>query len=114
MHVYADVLTSANVWNSEQPLLTYSVPPGIQNELQIGQLIAVPYGDRLVEGIVWNVWRYEEGGDMTGHTEQPQTGQMQDQARVGQVDNSARQGETRTGQAPSLHYMLKAEYISPK
>ena len=69
MHVYADVLTSANAWNSEQPLLTYTIPPQMQNELQIGQLIAVPYGDRLVEGIVWGIWEDEEkqGEDMTGH-----------------------------------------------
>ncbi len=61
MHVLADVLTSAHAWNSEQPLLTYSIPPGIQNELQVGQLIVVPYGDRLVEGIVWKIWEDEEG-----------------------------------------------------
>ncbi len=68
MYVFADVLTTAHSWNSEQPLLTYSVPEDMQNELQIGQLIAVPYGDRLVEGIVWKIWEDE---DMTG---QPQTG----------------------------------------
>jgi primosomal protein N' (replication factor Y) len=55
VHVFADVLTSAHAWNREQPLLTYSVPPDMQDELQIGQLIAVPYGDRLVEGIVWGI-----------------------------------------------------------
>jgi len=52
--VLADVLTSANSWNSEQPLLTYTVPAELQAELCTGQLVAVPYGDRLVEGIVWN------------------------------------------------------------
>ncbi len=67
MHVFADVLTSANAWNSEEPLLTYSVPLDMQHELQIGQLIAVPYGDRLVEGIVWSIWEGDEGADMTGH-----------------------------------------------
>jgi len=51
--VLADVLTSANAWNSEQPLLTYLVPPELQVDLCAGQLVAVPYGDRLVEGIVW-------------------------------------------------------------
>jgi len=52
--VLADVLTSANAWNSEQPLLTYLVPAELQAELCAGQLVAVPYGDRLVEGIVWH------------------------------------------------------------
>lgn len=55
MLVLADVLTSANSWNSEQPLLTYIVPAELQAELRTGQLVAVPYGDRLVEGIVWNI-----------------------------------------------------------
>ena len=50
MLVLADVLTSANAWNSEQPLLTYTVPPELLAELHAGQLVAVPYGDRLVEG----------------------------------------------------------------
>src|SRR6266487_2929917 len=67
VHVFADVLTSANAWNSEQPLLTYTVPPELQNELQIGQLIAVPYGERLVEGIVWSIWEEEKIDDFTGH-----------------------------------------------
>jgi primosomal protein N' len=56
----ADVLTSANAWNSEQPLLTYTVTAELQNEVQTGQLVAVPYGDRLVEGIIWNLWEDEE------------------------------------------------------
>ena len=56
MNVYADVLTTAHSWNSEEPLLTYSVPSDMQHELQLGQLIAVPYGDRVVEGIVWRIW----------------------------------------------------------
>ena len=65
MQVFANVLTSAHAWNSEEPLLIYSVPPDMQHELQTGQLIAIPYGDRLVEGIVWKIW--EEDGDNTGH-----------------------------------------------
>jgi primosomal protein N' (replication factor Y) (superfamily II helicase) len=52
--VLADVLTSAASWNGEQPLLTYTVPPELQDRLCAGQLIAVPYGERLVEGIVWD------------------------------------------------------------
>ncbi|HEX6482186.1 MAG TPA: primosomal protein N' [Ktedonobacteraceae bacterium] len=51
----ADVLTSAASWNSEQPLLTYAVPVKLRSELRTGQLVAIPYGDRLVEGIVWSI-----------------------------------------------------------
>ena len=61
MQVFADVLTTAHAWKSEEPLLTYSVPPDMQHELQLGQLIAVPYGERVVEGIVWRIW--EEDGE---------------------------------------------------
>ncbi len=59
MQLLANVLTSANAWNNEQPLLTYIVPPEMQAELRAGQLVAIPYGDRLVEGIVWNIWEDE-------------------------------------------------------
>jgi len=64
--VFAEVLTSAASWNSEQPLLTYSVPPDLQTDLRPGQLVAVPYGERLVEGIVWHITEnIEEGLDGT-------------------------------------------------
>ncbi len=58
----ADVLTSAASWDTEHPLLTYLVPPEMQNELCTGQLVAIPYGDRLVEGIVWNISPDDDGG----------------------------------------------------
>ena len=51
----ADVLTTAAMWHSEQPLLTYIVPSELEGEIRAGQLVALPYGDRLVEGIVWHV-----------------------------------------------------------
>jgi primosomal protein N' (replication factor Y) len=57
VQLLADVLTSANSWNSKQPLLTYTVPPELQAEIRAGQLVAIPYGDRLVEGIVWKIWK---------------------------------------------------------
>ncbi len=60
MQLLANVLTSANAWNNEQPLLTYTVPPELHAELRAGQLVAIPYGDRLVEGIVWNTWDNED------------------------------------------------------
>jgi primosomal protein N' (replication factor Y) len=56
----ANVLTSAASWNSDQPLLTYSVPEQMEAELLQGQLVSVPYGERLVEGIVWNIVREEK------------------------------------------------------
>ncbi|HVU67412.1 MAG TPA: primosomal protein N' [Ktedonobacteraceae bacterium] len=52
--MFADVLTSAASWNSE-PLLTYAVPPEIAAEVMPGQLVAIPYGERLVEGIIWRL-----------------------------------------------------------
>ncbi|MBV9691265.1 MAG: primosomal protein N', partial [Ktedonobacteraceae bacterium] len=50
-----DVLTSAGSWQSEHPLLTYLVPSELQADVRVGQLVAVPYGERLVEGIVWGI-----------------------------------------------------------
>ena len=52
--MFADILTSAASWNPE-PLLTYLVPPELETELAPGQLVAVPYGERLVEGLVWSL-----------------------------------------------------------
>jgi primosomal protein N' (replication factor Y) len=52
--VFADVLTSAASW-SDEPLLTYAVPPELEDEIAPGQLVAVPYGERLVEGIIWHL-----------------------------------------------------------
>ena len=52
--MFAHVLTSAASW-SDEPLLTYAVPPELEDEIAPGQLVAVPYGERLVEGIVWHV-----------------------------------------------------------
>jgi primosomal protein N' (replication factor Y) len=49
------VLTSAASWHSESPLLTYTVPVDLQDILREGQLVAVPYGERLVEGIAWHI-----------------------------------------------------------
>src|SRR6266700_2264675 len=51
----AEVLTSAARWSSEQALLYYLVPPELADTLQAGQLVAIPYGERLVEGIVWHM-----------------------------------------------------------
>ena len=58
----AHVLTTAASW-SEQPLLTYSVPMELEGRLRPGQLVAVPYTERLVEGIVWNTRLADDEGD---------------------------------------------------
>ena len=54
-HMVAYVLTSAASWHNEQPLLTYSVPAELQDSCAPGQLVAIPYGDRLAQGIVWRI-----------------------------------------------------------
>ena len=54
----ANVLTSASSWDSEHQLLTYIVPAELEETIRIGQLVAVPYGERLVEGLTWEL--YEE------------------------------------------------------
>ncbi|MBX5450279.1 primosomal protein N' [Thermogemmatispora sp.] len=53
--MFAKVLTVAASWQGERPLLTYAVPPELTGQLQPGQLVAVPYGERLVEGLIWQL-----------------------------------------------------------
>ena len=48
-----DVITHAANWSHEHPLLTYEVPSELAAEVQAGQLVALPYGERLVEGLIW-------------------------------------------------------------
>ena len=52
--LFADVLTSAASW-SEESLLTYLIPEELEEEVVPGQLVAVPYGERLAEGILWRL-----------------------------------------------------------
>ena len=52
----ANVLTSAASWDSEHQLLTYIVPTELEDTIRIGQLVAVPYGERLVEGLIWELY----------------------------------------------------------
>ncbi len=75
--MFAEVLTSAASWNTEEPLLTYSVPPALERELRAGQLVAIPYGERLVEGIVWRISDVIEEIDIEHDAEQPLTGHPQ-------------------------------------
>ncbi len=77
--MFVEVLTSAASWNTEDPLLTYSVPPALEYELRAGQLVAIPYGDRLVEGIVWRICEDNdiEALDIEHDAEQPSTGHSQ-------------------------------------
>ena len=61
MPVFAAVLTSAASWQGDQPLLTYAVPDELRDLLSPGQLVAVPYGERLVEGVVWHTFEGAQG-----------------------------------------------------
>jgi primosomal protein N' (replication factor Y) len=56
----ASVLTSAASWHSESPFLTYLVPCELEDNLREGQLVAIPYGERLVEGIVWHIHTHHD------------------------------------------------------
>src|SRR6185437_9113306 len=37
------------------PFFVYAVPPELQPQIQSGQLVLVPFGARLVSGLVWDV-----------------------------------------------------------
>lgn len=62
----ADVMTSVASWRSDLPLLTYCVPQALAADIRAGQLVAVPYGKKLVEGIVWHVRPDEQAEDEEG------------------------------------------------
>ncbi len=70
--MFAEVLTSASRWQNEQPLLTYLVPGAMQQEARPGQLVAIPYGERLVEGIIWRLMEHLEDADPIQHAEGPE------------------------------------------
>jgi primosomal protein N' (replication factor Y) len=53
--MWADVITPSARWSDEHPLLTYEVPTELAAEVLPGQLVALPYGERLVEGLIWRM-----------------------------------------------------------
>ncbi|HLZ81551.1 MAG TPA: hypothetical protein VKP04_07965, partial [Ktedonobacteraceae bacterium] len=53
--MFVNILTSAASWDSEHQLLTYLVPAELEDSIRVGQLVAVPYGERLVEGLIWEL-----------------------------------------------------------
>jgi primosomal protein N' (replication factor Y) len=55
----AEIVTPAANWQNGQSMLTYSVPAELQAMLQPGQLVAAPYGQRLIEGIIWSMHEEE-------------------------------------------------------
>ncbi|HEX6777394.1 MAG TPA: DEAD/DEAH box helicase, partial [Ktedonobacterales bacterium] len=53
----ADVLVPQGMWGGRKlrPIFSYLVPPALASLLQPGQLVAVPFGARLTQGIVWRI-----------------------------------------------------------
>ncbi len=53
----ADVLVPQGMWGgrNRRPLFTYQVPATLASMLQPGHLVAVPFGPRLAQGIVWSL-----------------------------------------------------------
>jgi primosomal protein N' (replication factor Y) (superfamily II helicase) len=117
--LFTDVLTPANAWNNEQPLLTYLVPPELRNVLQFGQLIAIPYGDRLVEGIVWNLWeddRTERKAIKQEGEKRQSIGQQETGQHVGATARVARNMEIKSNDTRINHtwsHTDKMEHLRP-
>src|SRR5581483_3909817 len=65
----ADVVTTAASWSSEHAQLTYFVSPTMEAEVRPGQLVAVPYGERLVEGVLWRIHRQDDASALDPDTE---------------------------------------------
>ena len=53
----ADVLVPQGTWGgrNRRPIFSYLVPSALASLLQPGQLVAVPFGARLTQGIVWRI-----------------------------------------------------------
>jgi primosomal protein N' (replication factor Y) len=53
----AEVLVPEGAWGrrNRRSIFTYRVPAALAAEVQPGHLVAVPFGSRLTQGIVWNV-----------------------------------------------------------
>jgi primosomal protein N' (replication factor Y) len=53
----ADVLVPQGMWGgrNRRPIFSYLVPSALAALLQPGQLVAVPFGARLTQGIVWRI-----------------------------------------------------------
>ena len=53
----ADVLVPQGLWGgrNRRPIFSYLVPPALVSLLQPGHLVAVPFGARLTQGIVWSI-----------------------------------------------------------
>jgi len=60
----AEVLVPAATWGlrASPPLYTYAVPPSLSSGIMAGQLVAVPFGERIVAGIVWALDASEDIG----------------------------------------------------
>jgi primosomal protein N' (replication factor Y) len=53
----AEVLVPDGAWGrrNRRSIFTYRVPPSLAAEVRPGHLVAVPFGSRLTQGIVWSV-----------------------------------------------------------
>ncbi|HLW01228.1 MAG TPA: primosomal protein N' [Ktedonobacterales bacterium] len=66
----AEVLVPDGAWGrrNRRALFTYRVPPALAASVQPGHLVAVPFGSRLTQGIIWSL---TEGEDAASATEAP-------------------------------------------
>ncbi|HEU5369898.1 MAG TPA: hypothetical protein VFU69_15605, partial [Ktedonobacterales bacterium] len=53
----AEVLVPEGAWGrrNRRSIFTYRVPPALEAQAQLGHLVAVPFGARLTQGIIWRV-----------------------------------------------------------
>ena len=53
----AEVLVPEGAWGgrNRRALFTYRIPPALRPLLQPGQLVALPFGPRLTQGIIWTL-----------------------------------------------------------
>lgn len=54
---YAEIIIKSRTSFNNQ-IFTYEIPPQMLSEIKIGCLVEIPFGNRIVEGIIWNLKKH--------------------------------------------------------
>ncbi len=103
----ANVLTSAASWDCEHPLLTYIVPAELEGTIRVGQLVAIPYGERLVEGLIWEIITSVEAVIHSARS----SSHGRDQSGPYKAGNEL-PGDPTSNASPSVGALVDSEYVA--
>jgi primosomal protein N' (replication factor Y) len=109
----ADIVTPANSWDSEQPYLTYEIPAALRETVRPGHLVAIPYGEKLVQGVVWTIREQKDDMQASGQAEIQVEAQVNVGARLTTPDRGGDQARpyvdlAQRGSAPGVAAMVES------